>query len=198
MVVYSIIPYKTPWNLLPFLTGLILLAGMGAAFLLRWFRRPLLRGGVVVLLCMGVAHLGLQSYRASFVYYADPKNPYVYAHTSEDFLNLIHSVEEISALHPEKKDMLIKVFTNTYDTWPLPWYLRDFSRVGYWHTKSDAEAVDIENIPLIITSPDMLESQPSAQFVDNYVTEYYGLRPEVLLAIHIRRDLWDKFMKHTK
>ncbi len=195
LFVYSFIPYKTPWNLLPFYIGILLLAGGGAAFVLRAAKKPVLRWSMIFVLCLGIIHLGAQSYRASFVLHADPQNPYVYAHTSEDYLNLIQRIEDVSAFHPEGKDVLIKVISNPYDTWPLPWSLRGFSRVGYWQELSDAG--DLENVPLIIVSSDKLEKLPP-QIVKNYQGEFYGLRPEVLLAIYIHRDLWDKFMEQRK
>ena len=193
--VYSFIPYKTPWNLLPFYIGVLLLAGGGAAFILRTAKKPILHWGVIFVLGLGIVHLGVQSYRASFVFYADSQNPYVYAHTSEDFLNLIQRVEDVSQVHPEGKDVQIKVITNPYDTWPLPWYLREYSRVGYWQNLR--EAGDLENIPFIITSLDNLDKL-SLQIAQNYQSEFYGLRPEILLTIHIHRDLWDKFLKQRK
>jgi len=195
LFIYSFIPYKTPWNLLPFYIGVLLLAGGGAAFLLRTVKKPVLQWGKIIVLCLGIVHLGVQSYRASFVFYADSQNPYVYAHTSEDFLNLIQRVEDVSSVHPEGKDVQIKVITNPYDTWPLPWYLREFSRVGYWQDMRDAG--DLEKIPFIITSLDKLDKLPP-QIVQNYQSEFYGLRPEVLLTIYIHRELWDKFLEQRK
>lgn len=195
LFVYSLIPYKTPWNLLPFYIGVILLAGGGAAFFLRRAKKPVLQWGKIFILCLGIIHLGVQSYRASFVFHADPQNPYVYAHTSEDFLNLIQRLKDVSAVHPEGKDVQIKVITSPYETWPLPWYLRGFSRVGYWQDMENAG--DLENVPLLIMSLDQLDKLPP-QIVKNYQSEFYGLRPEVLLTIHIHRDLWEKFMEQRK
>ena len=193
--IYSFIPYKTPWNLLPFYTGVILLAGSGAAFILRTVKKPILYGGVIFVLGVGFVHLGVQSYRASFVFCADSQNPYVYAHTSKDFLNLIQRVEEVSSVHPEGKDVQIKVICNPTDTWPLPWYLREYTRVGYWQDLKDAG--DLENIPFLITSLDILEKLPS-QIAQNYQSEFYGLRPEIFLTVHIHRDLWDRFLEQRK
>jgi len=190
--VYSFIPYKTPWNLLPFYIGILLLAGKGAVFIIRMAKKPVLQWGVFFVLCLGIVHLGIQSYRANFIYFADSQNPYVYAHTSEDFLNLIQRVEDVSSIHPKGKNVQIKVFTNPYETWPLPWYLRKFSRVGYWQDMK--EAGDLENIPLIITSLDKL----SPQVAQNYQLEFYGLRPGILLTLHIHRDLWDTFLEQKK
>ena len=192
LVVYSFIPYKTPWNLLPFYLGVLLLAGCGAAFFLRRAKKPVLQWGKIFLLGLGIVHLGVQSYRANYVFYSDSQNPYVYAQTSGDFLNLIRRVEDVSSVHSEGKDVIIKVITNPYDTWPLPWYLREFTRVGYW--QDVAEAGDLKEIPIIITSLDKLDKLPP-QIVQNYQSEFYGLRPEILLTIHIHKDLWNKFIE---
>lgn len=190
--VFSLIPYKTPWNLLPFYIGFILLAGNGASFIIKACKNMFLRGAVVLVIGFGIFNLGMQSYKANFKFYADPRNPYVYAQTSTDFMNLVKRINDLALLHQDHKQMLIKVITNPDETWPLPWYLRSFGRVGYWQ-KVDA-AGDLAEIPVIISSIDKMDDlRPLLQ--DNYQSEYFGLRPEVLLAVHIKRDLWDDFLQ---
>jgi uncharacterized protein (TIGR03663 family) len=192
LLIFSSIAYKTPWNLLPFYIGIILLAGAGMSSLFRAVKKPLFRAGIFVLLGLGILHLGLQAYRSSFVFNADPRNPYVYAQTSPDFLNLVQRVQDIASLHPDGHDMLVKVVSGPYETWPLPWYLRQFGRVGYWQDMESAG--DLEGMPLIIASMEMLETLPLV-VRESYQLEFFGLRPEVLLAVFIRRDLWDNFLK---
>jgi len=189
--IYSMIPYKTPWNILPFFLGIILLAGIGADFILKICRAKLLRTGVGLVLVAGLFWLGNQSLLANFKYYADPVNPYVYAHTSPDFLNLVRRLEQIQAYHPDGRNMLIKVIAGPYETWPLPWYLREFKQVGYW--QDAASAGELDEVPIIISSGDNnADLQPSVQ--ENYISEFYGLRPEVLLTVHIQRQLWETFL----
>ena len=31
--------------------------------------------------------------------------------------------------------MLVKVIAGPYEQWPLPWYLRGMTRVGYWSAR---------------------------------------------------------------
>jgi predicted membrane-bound mannosyltransferase len=189
---YSLIPYKTPWNLLPFYLGFILLAGSGAAFVLRASPNKLSRALIVLLLSAGFVDLAAAGYKANFVFPADPKNPYVYAQTSPDFLKLIRRVEELAALDPEGKKMLIKVIAGPYETWPLPWSLRSFGRVGYWQRAE--EAGDPGTPPLIISSAE--EAGPLEPSLKNmYRSEYYALRPEVFLVLYVRNDLWEKFLE---
>ena len=190
--IYSAIPYKTPWNMLPFFIGIILLAGNGAAFLLDRCKNLALWSLALVIMYAGILHLGYQAYSANFRYFADPRNPYVYAHTSTDFLKLVQRVEDISRSHPNGKDMLIKVITHPDEAWPLPWYLRGYTKVGYW--QEEAAAGPLEDVPLVISSFDMTE-KIQGKLQDTHQEEYFGLRPEVLLAVSVRNDLWEKFLK---
>lgn len=191
--VYSLIPYKTPWNMLPFYIGFILLAGNGAAFMVRVSRKLLLQGLLILALGAGVCQLGLQCYRANFKLYTDPRNPYVYAQTSPDFMNLVKRINDLARYHPDQTKMLIKVITHPDEAWPLPWYLRAFSRVGYWQEVD--EAGELSNVPLIISSVDTLDKLQH-RLQGNFQSEYYGLRPGVLLALHIKKDLWNAFLQH--
>ncbi len=190
--IYSAIPYKTPWNMLPFFIGFILLAGNGAAFLLDRSKNLASWSLILVILCAGIFHLGYQAYSANFRYFADPRNPYVYAHTSTDFLNLVKRVEDIALYHPDRKDMLIKVITHPDEAWPLPWYLRGYTKVGYWQEADDAGP--LEDVPVVISSIDMAE-EIQGKLKETHQEEYFGLRPEVLLAVYIRNDLWEKFLE---
>ena len=78
--IFSAIPYKTPWNLLPFYAGRdrprrdrVLDARP------RDPSRPAARLAAVLSIAAG--HLGWQAWRASVTYASDPRNPYVYAQT---------------------------------------------------------------------------------------------------------------------
>jgi len=49
-------------------------------------------------------------------------------------------------------------------------------------------------LPLVVSSGAM--SDALADYLgEEYVIEYYGLRPEVLLCLAIRSDLWQEFLK---
>jgi uncharacterized protein (TIGR03663 family) len=187
--VYSLIPYKTPWNLLPFYLGLVILAGNGAALLLRISRFKLVKVLVLAVLVPSFADLALQDYRANFGYAADPANPYVYAQTSPDLLKLVAAVEKAAAAAPEKRDLLVEVVAPPEETWPLPWYLRKFGRVGYW-TSVEAAAKDVPagQAPIVIAAAAFAD-EVAARLGDGYEQTFYGLRPEVLLSLFVRSRL---------
>jgi len=187
-VLFSLIPYKTPWNLLPFYQPMILLAGVGAAALFRWARRPVARALLALALAAGAAHLGHQCYLANFVYPADVRNPYVYAHTSTAVRRMIDSIDAIAAVHPDGENMLIRVIQPDGDYWPLPWLLRGYTRVGYW-----TDMPETPDAPVIIADP-RLGPALDERLAADYMVEMHGLRPSVLRLVFIRRDLWDAFM----
>jgi predicted membrane-bound mannosyltransferase len=193
--VYSIIPYKTPWNMLPFFIGIILLAGNGAAFLLDRSKNLAYWSLILLILCAGIIHLGYQAHLANFKFPADSRNPYVYAQTRPDFINLIQRVRDVARYHPDGRAMLIKVVIHADEAWPLPWYLRDFTRVGYWQEVD--ESGRLEDVPVVISSAGMKEKIQN-KLKETHLEEYFGLRPGVLLVVYIRIDLWDKFMENRR
>ncbi len=200
MILYSAIPYKTPWCLLSFLTGLILLAGVGVVTLWTWMHRPLLRGLVVLLTLAAIGHLGFLAYRANYVYYADCRNPYVYAHPTEEILIAVHTVKEYAATTGAGRshDRRVQVVVPGCDYWPLPWYFRDLPQV-----RCTSEIPD-DIGPLILIS-DRLEGALSHKLYEETPREqrrmymylfdqpyYIWFRPGVKLVGFVRKDLWDE------
>jgi len=185
--IYAVIPYKTPWCALGFLHGLILLAGVGASVLWRISSGLIPKLGLSVALGLGVAHLGWQAWRASFPLCADRANPWVYAQTSPDLLNLVEKVRSV-AQAGEGDATLIKVITLDGDCWPLPWYLREFNHVGWW-----PEAPADPLAPMVIASAKSdlrLDAQGTHVMIG-----YFELRPQVFLELYVERGLWEGFLK---
>lgn len=195
IAIFSLIHYKTPWNVLPFHLGVILIAGPGAAAILKALSK---RGShllIVLLLGAGFLHLGWQCYRANIVFPADPRNPYVYAQTSPGYLKLVERIEEIASRYPEGKKMLIKVVAGPYETWPLPWSLRNFERVGYWEKAADVDLSD--RPPIVIASAEeALVLDPAIGPL--YRSEYFELRPNVLLVLFVRSDIWETNLRRAE
>lgn len=185
-VAYSCIPYKTPWNLLGFLHGMILLAGIGAAVVLRALPKPWLRALWIVTLTAGIVHLASQARRANGQFRADPRNPYVYAHTVPDAVRIARSIGEIAAIHPDGDAMRVHFITPDY--WPLPYYLRRLTQTGYWH---DIPAAP--DAPLIVVDPS-LQDRLEPLLKDHYHIKTFGLRPGVLQLLYVQQELWDRHL----
>ena len=188
--IFSAIPYKTPWNLLPFYLGAIVLAGIGFSTLIQVTAPRSLRAVLVAALTIASVHLGWQAWRASVIYSSDPRNPYVYAHTVPDAVRMATRIRDLAALHPDGARMQVSVIAPPHQQWPLPWYLRTMPNVGYWSAPGDAAALQS---PVIVSATDFTEMLDTA-LGEPYVSEFFGLRPDVLLALYIDRALWERFL----
>ena len=189
--VFSAIRYKTPWNLLPFYAGAVIMAGYGAAAIVGAVRSRAAGALLAAALLAAAFHLAVQDWRANFRYPADPRNPYVYAHTVPDLLRLTTRVTDVAALHPDGTGMLVKVVAGPYEQWPIPWYLRRLTRVGYWVSASQAGRVD--DAPVVIAAQNQAGAIAEA-LGDRYIQEFYGLRPDVVLTVFVERASWDRLM----
>jgi uncharacterized protein (TIGR03663 family) len=192
--IFSAIPYKTPWNLLPFYVLLIVLAGVGVSHLLRVSRLRPVRAAIAVAFLAASAHLAWQAWRASVVYASDPRNPYVYAHTVPDAVRMAARIRALAALHPDGALTRVSVIAPPHEQWPLPWYLRSMPNVGYWTEPTDPNAL---SAPIVVGAMDRTGTLDAA-FGDGYVSEFFGLRPEVLLALYVERDLWDRYLSTVR
>jgi predicted membrane-bound mannosyltransferase len=103
-------------------------------------------------------------------------------------MRLVERANDLAAVHPDEYSMEIAVIQPDHDYWPLPWYLRKFTRVGYW----GAIPEDL-SAPLIVASPTLHDDL--VEFLgERYTHEMHGLRPAVLRSAYIEKDLWDAFM----
>ena len=203
-VAYSIIPYKTPWCLLGFLHGMILLAAVGAVALVNLTPNISARVVVGVLLIAGGAHLAWQGYLGSYKYYADSRNPYVYAHPTTDVFTITERVEELAKVHPDGREMQIQFICPDHDYWPLPWYLRSFPNIAWWNKVDN----DVASAPLIIASPRVEASLNNKFYVVTPLEDrqmyfflfdepyYMWLRPKIKLLGLVRKDLWDSYQQY--
>jgi uncharacterized protein (TIGR03663 family) len=113
---------------------------------------------------------------------------YVYAHTRREMLKLIDEINKLAERTHEGGETGITIVSPEY--WPLPWYLRDYKRVGYYgHMSPSTE-------PIIIARQDQA-AEVQATFGDRYQQIQSGfntagsfpLRPGVDLLLYARREL---------
>ena len=172
--IYCVIPYKTPWLALNFWLPLALLIGFTVERL--WFASGKLSARTAILIGGGVLGLLIahDTRQRVFVFPADgEKNPYAYAHTTDDLLGLPARLEE---LVQQNKIPNPRIAVIAKDAWPLPWYLRKFSNVGYWQPGTETGAANF-----FITPTDV--SGALAVHLKDYRPEFFGVRPNVLLIL---------------
>lgn len=162
-LVFSALPYKTPWLMLAWLLPLTLLAGAGVARLFATLQPwPPVRAGLCLLavgLCAAETHARCVRHAVS------PGNPLAYSPTSPDLARLE------TALSGER-DTLVQVVAR--DHWPLPWTLRRHSQAGYW-----SEPPTAWRPGFVLVGPEHVASVPTAAAP----FEPYELRPGVFIFL---------------
>jgi len=171
--IYCAIPYKTPWLALNFWLPLSLLAGFAVEWL--WFASTRFsRRAAIVIGCGALGILIAHDTRQRvFIFPADERNPYVYAHTTEDLLGLPIRLEELAQ---QDKIPNPRIAVIAKDAWPLPWYLRKFLNVGFWQPNQEIGDTDF-----LITTTDV--SGKLAERLKNFRPDFFGARPNVLLIL---------------
>lgn len=175
---YALIAYKTPWLMVGPWLHTILLAGYGAMW--RW------RVGVPVVVVVA-GHLAVQTCRACFPYASDDRNPYTYSPTSPDVEELSALLGKIAEAAPTVRAAPVAVVGRGF--WPLPWYLRQFPRVGYWPKMADAVA----GLPVVLAMPAEADAV-AAGLHGEYFQFWRGLRHETPVAVFVRQDCWQQYL----
>lgn len=176
-IIYSLIPYKTPWLALNLWLPLSLFAARAALHLWRWTvmhlrLRAALPAFTVVAASVGVL-IAHDTRQRVFLHAADETNPYAYAHTSDDILGLPVEIQDLSSQHAILSPRIAVIAS---DPWPLPWYLRHFEQVGFYQPGQQVPAADF-----YITS-----TEAAGQYGDrlrNLRPEFFGMRPNVLILL---------------
>lgn len=185
LLIYSLFAYKTPW-LACFPWALICwLAGMACV---NFCERP--RWVQVVLLFFLAATLWTQFKQTRIAcerLHSDARNPYAYVPTRPDleamevWLDKLHAMEAVAPIEP--------VAVVGVDYWPLPWYLRNFERVGYWREAPE----NLESYPLVLMMPGP-SSLVGDRLDETHVPLPRGLRDGVALQMYLSREVWDQWM----
>jgi predicted membrane-bound mannosyltransferase len=176
IVIYSAIPYKTPWCVVSPIFALSLLVRFPL------HRRLMYAGYGLVVLASGV----LAWNRAMSL----NGNPWVYAHTTTEVFTIRDAVLRYGL------DMPVGIYTRE-NWWPLPWYLRANPQVR-WSREVVTQGAAA---PVVLASPEMepalqkkfYEGPPPGQreLYMNLFREPVYLRPGVEVRGYVRKSLWD-------
>jgi uncharacterized protein (TIGR03663 family) len=193
-VVYSAIPYKTPWCALGFLYGCAILAGFAVASVSRIERRWMRAGAFCLALILG-AHLAVQAYSRSRDHSADLRNPYAYAHTTPDVYTITERIEKLTRAHEAGIKMPLQVISSS-NVWPLPWYLRRLPATEWRRAVTD----DMRPAQVILATADvepsllrhLYEVMPPGQrplYVPLF-SDPVDLRPGMEVRGYVQQSLW--------
>ncbi len=178
LVAYSLVTYKTPWCAINMVLPLALMSGYA---LERLYRSSRLLAGLAAAVAVGFSLY--QTIDLTFHHYDDDaqKYVYVYAHTRRDFLSMVHEIDSIAAGTPAGKDIGIVVMSPEH--WPLPWYLRDYTHVGYW-----GKVIQTSE-PILIVHENQVAEVESLLGSRYRLIGSYDMRPGNRLYLYLRRDV---------
>jgi len=176
-LIYSAIPYKTPWLALNFWLPGALLAGHAIASAWNAAGKRISKTAAVpafaILAGLMAVLLAHDTRQRVFLQPADEKNPYAYAHTTEDILGLAPEITEMARRDGIAKPRIAVIAS---DPWPLPWYLRHFPDVGFWQPGQIVGKADF-----YVTSTDAA-LRYGDQLRDDRA-DFFGERPGVLILL---------------
>ncbi len=169
-----------------YIAGVILLA-LYAGFILYSRQQGKVSPHFITAVLLALSLASYQLYQLNFVHYDDDQLPYVYAHTKRPMLAMIDRIESIAQKNGTGTDTGVAIVSPDY--WPLPWYFRNYKKVGYY-------AQIVPTNEAIIIGSKAQEDQLKSQFSDRYDVidsgadeGAYPLRPGVDLLLLVRRDV---------
>lgn len=125
-LVYSLIPYKTPWCIINIIWPFCFIFGELIKNILssKW-------KDIGYCLSAGVFLFGFEmSYRLNFINFINDKEPYVYVQTYESINKLTKPFYEL--VKQDSRNYNLRGLVLRTDEWPIPWYLGKFNMISYY------------------------------------------------------------------
>lgn len=191
LMIYSAIPYKTPWCVLQIGLPFLLLGGYGLSKV--WDPRispKVLRLSVLVIFIAALIPYGWYSYQINFQRYDDDTNKIIYVQTDrtyEDMLDLIARMEKRSGLGKAIPIALIKAKN------PARPYLHYYTNVKKYEEVPDS----IKDRPVIIVETGKLD-QTVALLENEYINLTYPVWPGTFVALLVEEKFYEKYAKEEK
>jgi len=196
-VFYSIIPYKTPWNILSAWFGFVILAGYGFTRISEFIRNNKLRNLFYFVSIFLAIHLFYYSFLINHLNFDSPTNPYTFSQPQKEVLEIEARFDSLAANLDNSYNHYIEVISPGNDYWPLPWYLRNFKRIA-WRDKvgflSKSANIAIIHVDLESDYIKKLYDYPPPGKRDLYIplfSKEMSIRPGLKMNCYIKKSLWD-------
>jgi predicted membrane-bound mannosyltransferase len=183
LLMYSLIPYKTPWCMLTVFQAMALAAATGIGVIVNTvginkFIKPIMV--TAILLAVSVVHWRGVSFMSRVP--DSTAIPYNYAQASYDVKNL--SAKILNELQAAKEGEYAAIILPSCDTWPIPWYVRKFSdKVGYWTDFESFSAMAKDGKPKCIVVAESDSENVRTSFPE-YTQEFgHAVRPGVFVRL---------------
>ncbi|MFZ1219640.1 MAG: flippase activity-associated protein Agl23 [Chthoniobacterales bacterium] len=165
LIAYTIISYKTPWCIISFAWPfLFLFAGAILLVPARFIRAASIGIGIALTISLGLC------IRLNYFHFTTDTEPYVYVQSYKDIWKLTRPLLRLAKADPTKYQMVGHLIRGS--TYPLPWMLGDFTRVGYYEGGNMPDKLDGD---FLLVQEDKIATV-EAKLHETYFTEPMTIR----------------------
>ncbi|HVF70452.1 MAG TPA: flippase activity-associated protein Agl23 [Chthoniobacterales bacterium] len=166
LIAYSIVKYKTPWCIISIVWPMIFTFGALLALARAEFQRAVSIGAAILLAASLWMCVRLNYFRCT-----TDTEPYVYVQTYNDVWKLTGPLLRLARANPTYYQLVGHLIRTS--TYPLPWMLGDFTKVGYYEHNNMPDKLDAD---FLVVQEDKIE-EVEGKLRDTYFTEPFTIRP---------------------
>ena len=186
VLLYSAIPYKTPWLIMNIVLPTAILAGPLVPRVIHFFWSRGEWGAASLLLVLLGGYYGHRTIDVNFLNAANPRHRLVYVQTHDDFKEIIATIEAVVRSNPIGQQLPMKIFLES--SWPLPWVFYGYQNVSFYPNPLLPDA-DVVWVP--VSRQDTIE----ANLQDTYYTKRHRFREAMEdIVVYYRRDRFTPFL----
>ncbi len=182
-LIYSSVPYKTPWLALNFILPLALLGGYFLENVYQAVKKSpaALSAAGAVFAAVLIGWLIKTSWLVNFEEYDDDRHMIVYSQTRRDYKYMVEAIEKYAKEKGQGIQTKVNVITDEY--WPLNWDLRNYKGAAFW-----GRVIPDPDAPIIVGRT-KTQAELESKLKDTYESEMYSLRPGVDLILYLRTKM---------
>lgn len=185
LLIYSCLPYKTPWLMLVPWSQLCLLAGLWIQSV--WSPTANLKKyALCLILALLISYQSIQCYKATICYPNDARNPYAYVPTSRNIEALGRWIQQLKSIQPNTNPQQVTIIGKEF--WPLPWFLKNLQ------IKTDSKVLEksLKEEAFVVSMPAQTTTV-SQELAASHQVFHYTLRSHVVVRFYLRNDLWKQW-----
>ncbi|HEX7517935.1 MAG TPA: flippase activity-associated protein Agl23 [Chthoniobacterales bacterium] len=166
LIAYSIVRYKTPWCIIAIVWPLLFVFGAMLLIVPIKYRLATYISLGLVLWASLATSIRLNYFRCSTF-----EEPYVYVQTYNDIFKLTRPLLTLAKRDPTNYQLVGHLIRGS--TYPFPWILGDFTKVGYYEHGNLPDKIDAD---FLLVQEDKI-AEVEGKLHDSYYTEPLTIRP---------------------
>jgi uncharacterized protein (TIGR03663 family) len=166
LMAYSIVNYKTPWCLLSFQWGFVLIFAYWCSQYWKKYQT-----WIMILFGIIAVQSAYQAIDVSYVNVDSENSYYIYGQTYRDIMPPIQKIlDQVRADSVQKNNIKIQIISGY--TWPLPFLLGELNQVAYHNEQNAPERLDADYVFI----DESLEAKFAMRIMGSYSREVYRAR----------------------